>query len=192
MRALRSFEELIIPTVLSLSIPHSLLPLLKSKKIKLKRITWLILSFLVLGVFSSCLKNEICSPVLIELQAGIYTFEEKDGLIDTIPASINIDTLSGLFMGGNYLLLDEKDIELLSLPLNNSINESSYIFSFGEIKDTIHFTYDKQVLFNSVKCGVSYTYTITNIDFSTNLLQDIILINPEIDVISTENIQLVF
>lgn len=192
MRALRSFEELIIPTVLSLSIPYSLLPLLKSKKIKLKRITWLILSFLVLGVFSSCLKNEICSPVLIELQAGIYTFEEKDGLIDTIPASINIDTLSGLFMGGNYLLLDEKDIELLSLPLNNSINESSYIFSFGEIKDTIHFTYDKQVLFNSVKCGVSYTYTITNIDFSTNLLQDIILINPEIDVISTENIQLVF
>lgn len=192
MRALRSFEELIIPTVLSLSIPYSLLPLLKSKKIKLKRITWLILSFLVLGVFSSCLKNEICSPVLIELQAGIYTFEEKDDLIDTIPASINIDTLSGLFMGGNYLLLDEKDIELLSLPLNNSINESSYIFSFGEIKDTIHFTYDKQVLFNSVKCGVSYTYTITNIDFSTNLLQDIILINPEIDVISTENIQLVF
>lgn len=192
MRALRSFEELIIPTVLSLSIPYSLLPLLKSKKIKLKRITWLILSFLVLGVFSSCLKNEICSPVLIELQAGIYTFEEKDDLIDTLPASINIDTLSGLFMGGNYLLLDEKDIELLSLPLNNSINESSYIFSFGEIKDTIHFTYDKQVLFNSVKCGVSYTYTITNIDFSTNLLQDIILINPEIDVISTENIQLVF
>lgn len=192
MRALRSFEELIIPTVLSLSIPYSLLPLLKSKKIKLKRITWLILSFLVLGVFSSCLKNEICSPVLIELQAGIYTFEEKDDLIDTIPASINIDTLSGLFMGGNYLLLDEKDIELLSLPLNNSINESSYIFSFGEIKDTIHFTYDKQVFFNSVKCGVSYTYTITNIDFSTNLLQDIILINPEIDVISTENIQLVF
>ncbi len=158
----------------------------------MKRITWLILSFLLLGIFSSCLKNEICSPVVIELQAGIYTLEEVDGLINTIPATINIDTLNGLLMEDNYLLLNETGIDLLSLPLNDSINESSFVFSFGNTKDTIHFTYDKQILFNSVKCGVSYTYTITNIDFSTNLLQDIILINPEIDVISTENIQLVY
>ena len=158
----------------------------------MRRITWLILSILLLGIFSSCLKNEICSPVVIELQAGIYTFEEVDGLIDTVPATINIDTLSGLFMEDNYLLSDETGIDLLSLPLNDSINESSFIFSFGETKDTIHFTYDKELLFNSVKCGISYTYTITKIDFSSNLLQDIILINPEIDVISTENIQLVF
>jgi hypothetical protein len=158
----------------------------------LKKITWLILSFLLLGIFSSCLKNEICSPVVIELQAGIYAFTESDGIMDTVPTTINIDTLSGLFMEDNYLLLDETGVDLLSLPLNDSINESSFILSFGEIKDTIHFTYNKELLFNSVKCGISYTYTITNFDFSTNLLQDIILIKPEIDVISTENIQLVF
>jgi len=175
-----------------LPIPYSLLPLLKSKKIKLKRITWLILSFLILGVFSSCLKNEICSPLAIELQAGIYTLEEVNDALDTVPATINIDTLSGLLVEDNYLVLDETDIDLLSLPLNDSSNESSFVFSFGNLKDTIHFTYDKQILFNSVKCGISYTYTITSIDFSRNVLLDIILINPEIDVISTENIQLVF
>ena len=130
--------------------------------------------------------------MLIELQAGIYTLEEVNDALDTVPATINIDTLSGLLVEDNYLVLDETDIDLLSLPLNNSSNESSFVFSFGNLKDTIHFTYDKQILFNSVKCGISYTYTITSIDFSRNVLLDIILINPEIDVISTENIQLVF
>lgn len=145
-----------------------------------------------MGIFSSCLKNEICSPVVIELQAGIYTFEETDGIIDTIPSKLDLITLRGLSIEDDYLLFDATDIDVLSLPLNNSTNESSFILSIGETKDTIRFTYEKYLLFNSVKCGVAYTYTITGINYSTNLLQDIILTKPEIDVISAENIQLVF
>lgn len=158
----------------------------------MKKISWLLLLFILLGIFSSCLKNEICSPVVIELQAGIYTFEETDGIIDTIPSKLDLITLTGLSMEDDYLLFDATDIDVLSLPLNNSTNESSFILSIGETKDTIRFTYEKYLLFNSIKCGVAYTYTITGIDYSTNLLQDIILTKPEIDVISAENIQLVF
>jgi hypothetical protein len=150
------------------------------------------LLFILLGIFSSCLKNEICSPVVIELQAGIYTFEETDGIIDTIPSKLDLITLTGLSMEDDYLLLEATDIDVFSLPLNNSINESSFILSIGDTKDTIRFTYDKHLLFNSVKCGVAYTYTITDIDYTTNLLQNIVLTKPEIDVISAENIQLVF
>lgn len=159
----------------------------------MKKITWFILSFLLLGIFSSCLKNEICSPVTIELQAGIYTFEEENGsIIDTVASQIDIDSIFGLSNENNNLLINESNVNLISFPLNDSLNKSSFVLSTGNTADTIHFSYEKHVLFNSVKCGVSYTYTITKIDFSTNLLQDIILINPEIDVISTENIQLVF
>lgn len=158
----------------------------------MKKISWLLLLFILLEIFSSCLKNEICSPVIIELQAGIYTLEEMDGIIDTIPSKLDLITLTGLSIEDDYLLFDATDIDVLSLPLNNSTNESSFILSIGETKDTIRFTYEKYLLFNSIKCGVAYTYTITGIDYSTNLLQDIILTKPEIDVISAENIQLVF
>ncbi|MCD6178810.1 MAG: hypothetical protein J7K39_02795 [Bacteroidales bacterium] len=158
----------------------------------MKKISWLISLIVFLGVFSSCLKNEICSPVAIELQAGIYTYAETDGIVDTVATKIDIDSIFGISNENNNLLINTSDTELISFPLNDSINKSSFVLNFGLIKDTIHFTYDKHLLFRSVKCGVSYTYTITNIDYTTNFLQDIILSNPEIDVISTENIQLVF
>jgi hypothetical protein len=146
----------------------------------------------VLGFSSSCLKNEICSPYIIDLQAGIYNFSESDGIIDTIPSKIDLDTLYGITLEDNYLLLNSTDTETLNFPLNDASTECSFILSFGHTKDTIHFIYEKHLLFNSVKCGVSYTYSIINIAYSTNLLQEIILINSEIDVNSAENIQLVF
>ena len=175
-----------------MSIASSLLPLLKSKNITLKNLSHIVLLFVLAGLFSACLKNEICSPVAIELQAGIYTISETDGVFDTVPAIMDIDTLRALSMPESYLLLDATAIEVINLPFNNATNLSRFILSVGDSKDTIDFTYDKELLFNSVKCGVSYSYTITNYYFTTNLIQDIILINPEIDVISAENIQLVF
>lgn len=158
----------------------------------MKKISWLLLSLITLGISSSCLKNEICSPYTIELNAGLYTLSESDGVIDTISYIMDIDSIYALNINDENLYKNELQIEQLNFPLNNATNESGFVLSIGGVADTITFSYEKHLLFYSVKCGVTNTYTITNFHYSTNFLKDIVLINPEIDVISTENIQFIF
>lgn len=147
---------------------------------------------MILGIFSSCLKNEVCTPAVIELKAGIYTFSESAGIMDTIAFAIDIDTLYGITVKDDYLLQDATQNKEISFPLNDMGNESSFVLSIGEEKDTLHFYYEKHLQFNSVKCGVFYTYTLTDFVYTTHILKVIVLTNPEIDAFSTENIQLVF
>lgn len=139
------------------------------------------------------MKNEICSPVDIELQAGIYSITETNGIYDTVALKIDVDSIYALNMDEDQnLLLNASQIIEISFPLDNTSNETSYVLNREGIKDTIHFFYEKHLLFNSVKCGVAYTYMITDFKFSTHLLKNIILTNPEIDVLSAENILLVY
>jgi len=158
----------------------------------LKRLIWIIFIVLGIGIFSSCLKNEICNPVDIELKAGIYSVTEVDSVMDTLTSKIDIDTLSAIGMENEYLLLAASSISEISFPLDNANNQSQFIISRGIQKDTLNFTYDKHLLFNTVKCGVAYTYTIQSIQFSTHFIKDIRLINSEINAQSTENIRLVY
>lgn len=146
------------------------------------------------GIASSCLKNEICSPSAIELNAVIYTLSENenDGLFDTIPYAIDVDSVYSQNWDNANLYINEVEIEELNFPLDNSSNQSSFVLSIAGVKDTVTFSYEKHLLFNSVKCGVTNTYTITDFHFSTHSLKNLVLINPEIDVISTENIQFIF
>ena len=162
------------------------------KNINLKKFNWIILFFVLAGLFSSCLKNEVCTPAVIELKAGIYTFSESTGIIDTIATAIDIDTLYGITVKDDYLLGNTPQTEEISFPLNDMGLESSFVLGIGEEKDTLRFFYEKHLQFSSIKCGVFYTYTLTDFDYTTHILKDIILNNPEIDAFSTENIQLVF
>lgn len=138
------------------------------------------------------MKNEICSPVIIDLKAGIYTIDESNITFDTVPLKIDLDSVYALTMEGHNLLINTVQIENISFPLNDGTNESSFVLSIGEVKDTISFSYEKELHFISAKCGVYYTYSIINIEHSTHYLKGIVLINPKINVVSAENIHLVF
>lgn len=158
----------------------------------MKHFIWIIFIVLGIGIFSSCLKNEICSPVDIELKVGIYSVTEVDSVMDTLATTIDIDTLSAIGMDNEYLLLGANSQSKISFPLDNSNNQSQFVITHGNQKDTLSFTYDKHLLFNTVKCGVAYTYSIQSIQFSTHFIKDIRLLNSEINAQSTENIRLVY
>lgn len=134
----------------------------------------------------------MCTPVEIRLKAGIYTFSETGGITDTIASKMDIDSIYGITVKDDNLLQNVLQADSIYFPLNDAGNESSFVLCLNESKDTIHFYYEKHLQFISVKCGVYYTYTITNIDYSTHILKDLIIKKPEIDAFSTENIQLVF
>ncbi len=138
------------------------------------------------------MKNEICSPVDIQLRAGIYTSDDTNISVDLLTTKIDIDSIYALTMEDNNLYLNASQIDKISFPLNDATNESSFVLCKGTTKDTISFIYDKHLIFNSIKCGVYNTYTITDIVYTTNFLQEIILTKPEINEVSAENIQLVF
>jgi len=159
---------------------------------KLKKLNLTIILLLGFGILSSCLKNEICSPLLAEPQAEFFTLQENAGIIDTIPASINFDSIYGLTLENQNLIKDALGLNTISFPLNPAEIETAFVVCAAGKKDTIRFFYEKQLLFQSVKCGVYYTYTITDIHFSTNLLKGLTLIKPEVDVNSTENIQMFY
>ncbi|MBN2236641.1 MAG: hypothetical protein JW729_03725 [Bacteroidales bacterium] len=162
------------------------------KKINLKDLVKISFLLVLLGFFSACLKNEICSPVLIEPVAGIYTVTENNGLYDTVLTMKNIDSLYSLSYSSENILYQKDQINSFNLPLNNVENQSGFVLSIDGIKDTIYLNYEKALFFYSVKCGATYTYTITNISYTTNSIKEILLINPAVNVVTAENIQLVF
>lgn len=162
------------------------------KKIKLKDTIKISFLFLLIVFFSACLKNEICSPVLVEPVAGIYTVTENNGLYDTVLTKKNIDSLYSLSYTSENILYKEELINTFNLPLNNFENQSGFVLSIDGIKDTIYLNYEKALFFYSVKCGATYTYTLIDISYTTNSIKEILLINPAVNVVSAENIQLVF
>ncbi|MBN1649854.1 MAG: hypothetical protein JW857_00920 [Bacteroidales bacterium] len=161
------------------------------KKIKL------ILFFIALfGIFSACMKNELCTPVQVELKAGIYTLPDTEGNIEPKLTKMDLDSVYGLTMESQNLLFNAKQINEINFPLNDASNESSFVLKFkglnDTIQDTIHFFYEKEMHFISVKCGVYYSYQISSIESTHHQLKSIILTNPKIDVVSVENILLVY
>lgn len=138
------------------------------------------------------MKNEICSPVYNELEAGIYLSQENDGTITYVSSKINIDSIYAVTQDSNTLMTATSNVSLIDFPLNDALNECTYVISSGSIKDTLILSYDKQLLFSSVKCGVYYDYTITKIQYTSYLLKEVFITNDKINVLSDENIQLVY
>ncbi|HAG17302.1 MAG TPA: hypothetical protein DCG69_12390 [Bacteroidales bacterium] len=153
------------------------------------RLLFLVLLF---AIFSSCLKNEICVPLDIRVKANIYTIETVNQDQFLLTHKLDIDTLYAIGIAEKFIVLNESELSEFYLPLDNAHDQSSFVLNVGGLKDTIRIEYNKELLLNSIKCGVYYRYSITNLSYTTHLLKEIRILNPEIDVVSTENIQVVY
>lgn len=173
-----------------LSIEGFCLPLSCKKQKILKTFKHILFLLIVIGLFSSCLKNEICNPATVELNAGIYSYRTENDETVLASSTITIDSIYAIGLDKNILL--NTTTGAFSLPFDNASDKSSYVIAKGNTKDTIQIEYDKQLVFYSVKCGTYYTYTVTRIEYTHHLIQEIILNQAEVNAVATENIQVVY
>lgn len=158
----------------------------------MKKIQQLIIVLILIGISAACMKNEICSPVYNELDAGIYISKENDGTITYVSSTIAIDSIYAITQENNVLMSTTSKLSQIDFPLNDALNKCTYVISSGSTKDTLTISYDKQLLFSSIKCGVYYAYTINKIEYTSYRLKEVFISNEKINVLSNENIQLVY
>jgi len=159
---------------------------------RLKNILNKLLLFSVILVFSSCLKNEICSPVDIQVEAGVFNKTSSPINNGLITAKIDLDSIYAIELQSKNVVKNALQIDKIRFPLNNESNQTTFVFTKGSLKDTLYINYDKQLFFSSIKCGVYYSYSLKSIEYTTNFFKEVLLIKPEVNAISVQNIQLVF
>lgn len=137
---------------------------------------------------TGCLENRSSIP-----KAGFYNSEDK---------ALSLDSLS---ITGKDADISEPinkvgvSISSISLPMRSTKDNTTWEFAYkwkylagGTLADTISFDYESMPYFASEECGVIYRYQITNMDYTKNLIDSIVLVDSLITNIDTEQIKIYF
>lgn len=137
---------------------------------------------------NGCMQNQSCIPL-----AGFYS--------SSTGKAIRIDSIDiyGVGAKGDSSLLDNISASLVYLPLRSDISSTSFCFrylqkdlDFPELNDTLTLFYTSEPRFVSEECGAMYFYTVTDMAYTTHLIDSVSLLSPLIDNFDTERIKIFF
>ncbi len=137
---------------------------------------------------NACTENQSSLPL-----AGFYG---SDG------AGIGVDSLcirgvgapadSALYSGSSVLTQ-------VYLPLRSTMKTTSFCFqylrkalNYPQLYDTITLDYTSEPYFTSEECGMSYIYTVTNLTYTTHLIDSVKLLDPVITPVDIEQLHIYF
>lgn len=154
---------------------------------KMKGIFFILLFHTILSCFLSCSEND-CS--LGGRPSARFTFlNSKNGKV------INLfDSLTVTALGTDSILLNRgKAINHIILPLSYVNQETTFILHYTRfLRDTIWVTHENFPHFISIDCGVSMFYHLRQIQYTTFLLDSILLVNPDINDNEKENCRIYY
>jgi hypothetical protein len=102
--------------------------------------------------------------------------------------SAGVDSLS-VFGLGMEMLYDTVSTASVNLPLNPAEDYVSFGIRKGSITDTLTIYYESTLTFLSKACGYSYVYKVSDIVFTTNIINNILIIDRNVVPGSTENLR---
>lgn len=137
-----------------------------------------------------CLENRNSVPL-----AGFYDGSGKNIMLDSLRIISN-----GISNDSLALSEEGTHVSQVYLPMRVSETSTSWKFEYkwkylGEDSpiDIITFDYDAEPYFASDECGVIYRYHIRRVDYTTNLIDSIVLVRDSvISNIDTEQIKIYF
>lgn len=102
-----------------------------------------------------------------------------------VPVSFNNGvTVDGIVHKGDTLLTDtvfNQAKNYMSLPLSYT-KKTTYVMHYSEtLRDTIELTHKNIPFVNSIDCGVMMFYKVEGLRYTTNVLDSIKILNPEIN-----------
>lgn len=137
---------------------------------------------------TGCLENRSSIP-----KAGFYNSDDKAISLDSV-------SITGAGVeGGLPINTLGTAISAISLPMRSTKDNTTWVFGYrwkylagGTLTDTISFDYESTPYFASEECGVIYRYRITEMRYTTNLIDSIVMVDSLITNIDTEQIKIYF
>ena len=157
----------------------------------------LIYILLVVGLMS-CTSEENCMQDLkFSMKAEIYRMVFDTSIEQFVPEKYSLPiSLNGL--GRDSLLYDSTFTSTLNIPLQKLDSISSFVLtttiqvdtSYVTTKDTIDFHHTNSEEFISIECGCIVTNLLTGVAQTTHHIDSIIVVSPEVDLQSKNNIKI--
>ncbi len=120
------------------------------------------------------------------LKAGFYeTGSGKNIATDMVSAF-------GIGMESLFLYKDDKAKKEIFLPLNPTSGECSFVVSINGVSDTVTFTYSSFPHLISKECGYTVFHTLESYSSTNNIIDTIIIRNPNVTIPYEENIRIFF
>lgn len=117
--------------------------------------------------------------------AGFYALKDEQSL------SVRGLAIYGLGSPGDSLLLDStRTSHQVYLPLRGEVPATSFVFTAGQISDTVTITYNSWPYFDGEDCGAMWRYELTRIDYQRTLIDSILITDSLITNIERERLMI--
>lgn len=140
---------------------------------------------------SGCLDNQNSLPL-----AGFYASETGS------PVSLDSLDIGGVGAVADSLLVKAgQSVSSVYLPLRSQKDFTEFFIHYAypeqglddeTLNDTIGFTYTSQPYFASEECGAMYRYKVSRLDYTTHLIDSVILVDSLITNVDTERLRIYF
>lgn len=112
---------------------------------------------------------------------------------DTDPDAEAIDSITVYGEGmEEFLLYDTLSLSNIELPLFPGAESVSFIIRHGSFTDTVMISYSSELQFISKACGYSFFYKVREVNYTTNSINRILVINDYITPGYEENLRAFF
>ena len=152
----------------------------------------------VIAVWNSCTQEADCTgtnrPML---NAYFYTFVKdtvETGFVRDSLVRIAWDTLSVTAYATDSVIVNrDLNAASMTLPLRYAEPVTIFVLNYGYgYKDTITVAHENTPYFLNMDCGYQMKQEITQIGFTTHLLDSIRIKDPKIGIYGTENLALYY
>lgn len=123
----------------------------------------------VVLIFSSCVRDECRQSTEAHTNLSFYSEGNKNNPNSFVLTSSTGDILDVF-----------SNIAEAHLPLNPSNGEISFNFVINDIEDTVTIDYLPEIVLYSPECGYNYQYLLKSVDYSTNIIDSIIIVNSRV------------
>lgn len=150
----------------------------------------------------SCTEDDDCSGNARHmLTANIKTIVHTDSA--SWETNDTIDILTVYAFGTDSIIInDNSNAVSLSLPLRTNVEETTLVFSYinhaGDTlpqyydKDTIVFKHRNTPYFLTLDCNFVVKQELTDVSYTRNVLDSIVIVNPTASIDGTENIKIYY
>mgnify|MGYP006916117661 FL=1 len=156
----------------------------------------------ITGIVCSCAEDDDCSGNARQmLTANILTVISTDSAQWETPYTLDV---LNIYAFGTDSIIDNDDtnVSSLSLPLRTNVEETTLVFSYvlrsedtspqDYDKDTIVFRHENTPYFLTLDCNFVVKQRLTDLQYTTHVLDSIVIVNPTASNDGTENIKIYY
>ncbi|MBO5250740.1 MAG: hypothetical protein J6B31_01900 [Bacteroidaceae bacterium] len=140
----------------------------------------ILFSLFVIGCFIQSCGESDCSLSTV----SYARFDFLDSKTHQSVKLTNGATIAGIIHSGDSLLIDtvfNQAQQYMSVPLSYT-NQTTYVMHYSEtLRDTIRLTHKNIPFVSDIECGSVMFYQIENMSYTTNVLDSVVLVNPDIN-----------